>query len=189
MNNNGYVNLQSRGMPISGPEVDNLARVCSENGVDFRTTLYRIDSVQASVLQPWLTLIFSPEVISKLSDVLFQELVKQAVKALIGKVKARFGKKEKDKISSIIDLQSSSAKLKIESPQISKETFDKAFETFVQVSQATKAEDDHPVIPTFVVVDVDGKVLKVMRQQDYLWQYAVPQKAEVEAEGKKTGQP
>lgn len=66
MDNSGYLNLQSRGMPVSGPEVDNLAKVCSENGVDFRTTLYRMDSVQASVLQPWLTLIFSPEVIVRL---------------------------------------------------------------------------------------------------------------------------
>lgn len=187
MDNNGYVNLQSRGMPVSGSEVDNLARVCSENGVDFRTTLYRMDSVQASALQPWLTLIFSPEVISKLSDVLFQELVKQAVKDLIGMVKARFGKKENDKISSIIDLQSSSAKLKIESPQISKETFDKAFETFAQVSQAAKVEDDHPVIPKFVVVDRDGKVLEVMSQQNYLWRYVVPSKTD--AEDKKSGQP
>jgi len=174
-------------MPVSGPEVDNLTKVCSENGVDFRTTLYRMDSVQASVLQPWLTLIFSPEVISRLSDVMFQELVKQAVKDLVGMVKAQFSKKEKDKISSIIDLQSSSAKLKIKSPQISKETFNKAFETFVQVSQATKAEDDYPVIPTFVVVDEDGKVLKVMRQQDYLWQYVAPQKTD--AEDKKNEKP
>lgn len=180
--NDKRISLQLKDFPISCTEVDELEQVCNENGIEFTRPMYRMDSVhfQASALWSWVTLVFSFELIKTLAQKISvdgtYDLLKATIKKVVDAIRNRHPLPNKVAGSSIIDLQSPSAHLRIESDQISDRTFSEAFDTFIKVSEATHCED-RPVIPTYVVINGDNSVV-VMRQNDYIWQYIAPKPTE-----------
>lgn len=181
-NGNKHISLQLKDFPISCAEVDELEQLCNENGIEFTRPMYRMDSfhVQASALWSWVTLAFSAELIKDLAQKISidgtYDLLKVAIKKVVDAIRNRLHHPNKVEGASIIDLQSSSAHLRIESDTISEKTFSEAFDTFVKVSRDTYSEE-HPVIPTYVVINGDNSVI-VMKQNDYIWQYVVPKPTE-----------
>lgn len=181
-NGNKHISLQLKDFPISCTEVDELEQLCNENGIEFTRPMYRMDSihVQASALWSWVTLAFSAELIKELAQKISidgtYDLLKAAIKKVVDAIRNRLHHPNKVEGASIIDLQSSSAHLRIESDIISEKTFSEAFDTFVKVSRDTYNEE-HPVIPTYVVINGDNSVI-VMKQNDYIWQYVVSKPTE-----------
>lgn len=179
--NEMQVRLESKAMPVSGIEVEELKRVCQENNIEFSNITMRLDGIQNSALWSWVTLYFSPSVIEGIVAGLIStaayDLLKIAIKSVVNTVRARHSATNNSKEASEIELQSPSAKLRIESNQVSDETLDKAIDAFVKVSEITASKDDRPVIPVFVVVDGD---IKVMPHNEYITQYIIPKKDEAE---------
>lgn len=176
-NTNGRIGLMSRLCSINEAEVDELERLCNENGIEFQNSVFRTDSVQMSALWSWFTLAVSPEVISALVLGVVSagayDLIKWTAIKVVNKLRNEQPVPSKTDRSSVVELKSSSAYLKIESDQVTDETLSKAFDTFIKVSECTYCEDRK--IPTYVVINGDNDIV-VMNQNDYIWKYIVPQK-------------
>ena len=190
-----YITIRSRFMPINGPEVDELESLCRQNGINFQNVLYRTNGldVQASGLQSLVTLLLSDSLIHEIAvgvaagiaSAAIWDATKKFFVALYHHMKRNNPMNiGRSKEISEIELQSSSARLKIESDQVTAETFNEAFDAFIKVSEATRCED-RPVIPIYVVINRDNNVV-VMKQNDYIWKYIVPQKPTKEADDGQT---
>jgi len=177
---NGKISLQSMSLPVNGAEVDELERLCNENDIEFQRILFRIDSVQASALWSWVTIVFSPKAIKALAKKIDEDgtcdLIKQAVKKVVDIVRSKMPHPTKVKKSSLIELKSASAHLKIEADHFSAETYSEAFNTFIKVSEETFCEDQK-VVPTFVVISGDNDI-EIMEQNDYTLKYVAHKKTD-----------
>lgn len=179
--NNMRIKLHSKAMPVRGIEVDELERVCQENSIEFTNSAERLDGIQHSALWSWVTLYFSAPMIEAIVAGLISaaayDLLKKAVKRVVNTVREKYSVANKSKETSEIELQSPSVILKIESDQVSDETLDKAIDAFVKVSESTANKEGIPVIPTFVVIDGD---IKILSQNEYITQYIISKKDEAE---------
>lgn len=175
---NGRIGLISKLCSINEAEVDELERLCNENGIEFQNSVFRTDSVQMSAMWSWFTLAFSPEVINAfvlgIVSAGAYDLIKWTAIKIVNKLRNEQPVPSKTDRSSVVELKSPGAYLKIESDQITDETLSKAFDTFVKVSECTYCEG-RKVIPTYVVINGDNSIV-VMNQNDYIWKYIVPQK-------------
>lgn len=175
------IQLQSKAIPVNGLEVDELKRVCQKNNIEFINVETSTVWFQNSTLGSWVTLYFSPSVIEGIVAGVISaaayDLLKTAIKHVVNNVREKLSAANKSKETSDIELQSPSAILKIESDQVSDEMLDKAIDAFVKVSESTANKEGLPVIPTFVVIDGD---IKILSQNEYITQYIIPKKDEAE---------
>jgi len=168
--NEKCITIQSRLLPISGPEVDELENLCKQNNIRFQNILYRTDGldIQASVLQPLITLFLSDSLIHEIAVGIAAGIASAAIWDAIKKLFVKYTHKEQ------IELQTRSAHLRIESDRFTDEAINKAFATVAEVSKATYNED-RPIIPIYVVVKGDNDI-EVMKQNDFIWKYVAHKK-------------
>lgn len=194
MSNNGRISIQSRGFLLTGNEVDELARLCRENDIEFENTLLHMDSVQASAFWSWVTVYLSDDTINALVTGTISTVIGNLIaKGLAEVIKSAWNKfvrggkngviGQNDKSMTAIELKSSSANLEITSDKATTETLSDAIKSWEKVSKDTASKDGQPVIPTFVVIDGD---IKIMSQNEYVTQYIILKRDE--AEDKTDGQ-
>lgn len=182
--NENSITLQSRFMAISGPEIDELENLCRQNGICFYNVVYRVDGPQNSVLSSLATFFFSRDVVHNIAIGIISSAVWDGIKKVFAKIfhlerSNKSTDESKRGVVSEITLKSASAVLEIVSDQVTEESISKAMDTFVKVSEATHCED-HPVIPTYVVINGEN-VVTVMTQNDFILKYVVPKKSTEEA--------
>lgn len=173
MGNNGSICFQSKAPYPKGAELEALESVCKENDISFaciyKTPWFR---PQASILQALVSLVFSSGIIDAIVFNIIPsgayDLLKLAVVKLVKAMRGKNPSHEKVSCSSIIEIKSDSAFLHIESNEFYDETFNKAFDTFIEVSNQTNRKEH--VIPRYVVIDEDDNVT-VMGQNDYILKY------------------
>lgn len=180
MSSNGSIYIQSKVMSVRCPEIEELERVCKENGIQFEERFIRMGAMgpQASLLQPLIEFVFSPEVITGIVSGVVATgicaLLKLATAKAVNAIRNQAPKNGRIGRTSIVEVKSPNTFLRIEADQVSDEVIVKALNTFVEVSKTT-CNMEH-IIPTYVVVDENGDV-EVMKQNDYILRYVAHKKS------------
>lgn len=188
MRGNGSIYIQSKVMSARCPEVEELEQICKDSGIQFDERFIRMDAIgpQASLIQPLIALVFSPEVITGIASGLIAagiyDLLKLACAKAVNAIRNRAPVGGKIGRPSIIEIKAPNTSLRIEADQVSDEVLAKTLDTLVETSKAT-CNEKH-IMPTYVVVDENGNVVE-MAQNEYILKYVAHKKL---TEGANDGQ-
>lgn len=188
MRGNGSIYIQSKVMSVRCPEVEELEQICKDSGIQFDERFIRMDAMgpQASLIQPLIALVFSPEVITGIASGLIAagiyDLLKLACAKAVNAIRNRAPVGGKIGRSSIIEIKAPNTSLRIEADQVSDEVLAKMLDKLVKTSKATCNEKY--IMPTYVVVDENGNVVE-MTQNEYILKYVAHKKL---TEGANDGQ-
>lgn len=180
MRGKGSIYIQSKVMSVRCLEVEELERICQENGVQFDERFIRMDVMgpQASLLQPLIAFVFSTEIIAGIASGVIAAgicaLIKWATAKAVNAIRNQVPTNAKIGRPSIVEVKSPNTFLRIEADQVSDEVLVKALDTFVDLSKGNY--NMKHIIPVYVVVDKDGEVT-VMTQNDYILKYVAHKKS------------
>lgn len=180
MRGKGSIYIQSKVMSVRCLEVEELERICQENGVQFDERFIRMDVMgpQASLLQPLIAFVFSPDIIAGIASGVIATgicaLLKWATAKAVNAIRNQVPTNAKIGRPSIVEVKSPNTFLRIEADQVSDEVLVKALDTFVDLSKGNY--NMKHIIPVYVVVDKDGEVT-VMTQNDYILKYVAHKKS------------
>lgn len=176
----GSIYIQSKVMSMRCPEVEELEQICQENGIQFDERFIRMDALgpQASLLQPLIAFVFSPEIIAGIASGVIATgicaLLKSAMAKAVNAIRNKTPANAKIGRPSIVEVKSPNTFLRIEADQVSDEVLVKALDAFVDLSKGNY--DMERIIPVYVVVDKNGEVI-IMKQNDYIWKYVATKNA------------
>ena len=185
--NDMKIQIESKLMPIEGSEIDKLEQLCQQNDIEFSNTLFRLDGLVHSALWSWVTIYLTPELVNAITTGVIpgvaKDLIVGAIKAAFQAIREKF-LPHKSKNCDVVEIKTDTVYIKVTSDHIPEETFNKAFDVFLEAAKNPESDSSKVFFPTYVVIDNDKTI--EMSQQEYIKQYLMPEKNDVE--GKSDGQ-